>query len=252
MLMICPNNLIYMTTYEFFKQKFCQDQTIQNATDLQSRSSSISKTENMPQSFLFHSLAGTLARIFTVSCTSPIDLFRTVRMTSPSVKYKHIFKQINLLNSQKRIGAYYRGLIPTLCRDVPFSAIYWPLCEYLQNCLEKNQQINKMNGNGTRNWNGLANSFSAACISGALCTVITQPFDITKTYIQANTANNFMNNESVVSLMKRINSSRRNRPSGHILPGIRIFYTGLSFRLIKVPISCAILLTSFNFLQSKI
>lgn len=66
----------------------------------------------------------------------------------------------------------WRGLGPTLWRDVPFSGFYWAAFESLKRF---------MTGPTIGADPGLGTTFTAGAISGTVAAVLTSPFDILKT-----------------------------------------------------------------------
>merc|ERR1712087_654883 len=73
----------------------------------------------------------------------------------------------------------WKGLIPTLWRDVPFSGVYWMAYEYY-----KDRFIRRRVGGDSMNysnesvgrWNLFMASFLSGGVSGGIATVLTQPF----------------------------------------------------------------------------
>lgn len=72
------------------------------------------------------------------------------------------------LASSLRPQRIFRGLIPTLLRDVPFSGIYWTSFETIKKRLEPCH----------------TSTFIAGAVSGILAAALTTPFDVVKTRIQ--------------------------------------------------------------------
>lgn len=101
-------------------------------------------------------LAGMSARMLSVTFVSPLELIRT-KMQSQKLSYfgkcmkkgplissnewsnsKFHFFIVEVGNALRSLIAYegvsglWRGLGPTLCRDVPFSGVYWAVYESIK------------------------------------------------------------------------------------------------------------------------
>ncbi|CAG8719512.1 10505_t:CDS:2, partial [Dentiscutata heterogama] len=144
-------------------------------------------------------VAGTLARTFSVSVISPIELLRT-RMQSPEGinGLKDVMKGVQEMVRRNGITSLWRGLEPTLWRDVPFSAIYWTGYESIKRNFSNYLRNKSIDGN--------INNFSVAFVSGAtsgmIAATLTTPFDVAKT--QRQVASHSKKNPSMVKIMQRI------------------------------------------------
>ncbi|KAF5303732.1 hypothetical protein FQA39_LY19020 [Lamprigera yunnana] len=76
-------------------------------------------------------VSGATARIFSVTVVSPLELIRT-KMQSKKLTYLEIGDALKLVVKKDGIRGLWRGVFPTLLRDVPFSAIYWSQYETLK------------------------------------------------------------------------------------------------------------------------
>lgn len=76
------------------------------------------------QPFWIPLAAGSTARIIAATTVSPLELIRT-KMQSQNLSYSEINKSLKFLIKQNGIRHLWKGIFPTLYRDVPFSAIYW-------------------------------------------------------------------------------------------------------------------------------
>lgn len=70
------------------------------------------------------SLVGACSRVVAVTSVSPFELFRT-KMQSERVPYQQLIGIIRTSLSEEGPRVLWRGLLPTLWRDIPFSMIYW-------------------------------------------------------------------------------------------------------------------------------
>jgi solute carrier family 25 protein 39/40 len=120
-------------------------------------------------------IAGAFARTVAVTMISPIELFRTRLQAATGVhdfkrklylmisidKLVELIDMIDVMEGVKKMVlqdgsmALWRGLPPTLWRDVPFSAIYWMGYEETKRAIITNGQLSE-----------LQTSFLAGALSG--------------------------------------------------------------------------------------
>ncbi|KAI0030660.1 mitochondrial carrier [Vararia minispora EC-137] len=123
-------------------------------------------------------LSGILARSVISSVMSPLELVRTNLQSTPiSANTPHTLRSV-LASIRGTVGAHgpsylWRGLGPTLLRDVPFSGIYWAGYEYLKHRFEERGQ------------RGVGVAFVSGALSGMLAATLTAPVDVIKTRRQA-------------------------------------------------------------------
>ena len=100
-------------------------------------------------------VSGGLAGMCQVLVTNPIEYIK--------IQYQ-LFKQIQFQDIN--IKNIYKGVLPCLARDIPFSAIYFPTYSYL-----------KDSGNST---------FVSGLVAGIPAAYLVTPFDVIKTRVQSN------------------------------------------------------------------
>jgi len=119
--------------------------------------------------------AGSLARTVTTIAVSPIELIRTKQQS-----LNHSSSILEVLRSELRkengFRNLWRGVAPTLWRDVPFSAIYWTLYENT-----KARYLNRYANSSNRKRETIFASFWAGASSGVIAATLTHPFDLVKT-----------------------------------------------------------------------
>lgn len=76
-------------------------------------------------------MAGISARILAVTFVSPIELIRT-KMQSQKMTNAEMLNTVRQVMQSQGVLGLWRGLPPTILRDVPFSGIYWTSYEYLK------------------------------------------------------------------------------------------------------------------------
>ncbi|CAO3587483.1 unnamed protein product [Absidia cylindrospora] len=211
LVMSVPANVIYFVGYDYLRD------IIRPYT-----SSAINKKDYSPL------VAGGVARTIAVAVISPIELFRTRLQAATGVNdFRHVFKGV--INMVEKSGpvALWRGLPPTLYRDVPFSAIYWMGYEESKQALLTHYP----------EMNGLQASFFAGAFSGMIAAGLTTPFDVAKTKRQVDAGRGKLESTRVPDILKHIYKQ----------DGVNGLFRGLSARLAKVAPSCAIMIYFYEF-----
>ncbi|KAL7393456.1 hypothetical protein ABVT39_011114 [Epinephelus coioides] len=178
-------------------------------------------------------LAGAIARVGSATVISPLELIRT-KMQSRKQTYRELTNCIRSAVQAEGRLSLWRGLGPTLLRDVPFSAMYWYnyergksfLCE-LYNTREPTFTM----------------TFISGAVSGSIAAIVTLPFDVVKTRRQVELgelqAKNLSHqvSTSTLSVMSRIVAQ----------DGFSGLFRGFLPRLIKVAPACAIMISTYEF-----
>ncbi|RHY39729.1 hypothetical protein DYB30_010165 [Aphanomyces astaci] len=126
-------------------------------------------------------VSGSLARCVAATVVSPIELIRIRMQAAPNAGSFAAVIQRSIAGG---FVALWRGLVPTLARDVPFSAMYWGIFELLKKHLAALPAL-QATDNPAQTQLGIA--FVAGATSGSLASVATQPFDVIKTKQQIET-----------------------------------------------------------------
>ncbi|KAI4873118.1 hypothetical protein NFI96_015553 [Prochilodus magdalenae] len=177
-------------------------------------------------------LAGAIARVGSATLISPLELIRT-KLQSERQSYKELNAMIRSAVHTEGWLALWRGLGPTLLRDVPFSAMYWYNYEKGKDLLCRYKSSEPT----------FTITFIAGAVSGSIASIITLPFDVVKTRRQVELGELQARNlspqvsPSTYSLMKRIVGES----------GIKGLFAGFMPRLIKVAPACAIMISSYEF-----
>lgn len=122
--------------------------------------------------------AGILTRVAISSVVSPLELIRTNLQSTPlSSSSPHTLRSV-LLSIRAPVQAQgfrylWRGLGPTLWRDVPFSGIYWASYEGWKAAFARQRH------------SGTWVAFISGAVSGTTAALITSPFDVLKTRRQS-------------------------------------------------------------------
>jgi solute carrier family 25 protein 39/40 len=121
--------------------------------------------------------AGIIARGSIVSLLSPLELIRTNLQSTPSGNspntLRSVLTSVRSLAQERGFRSLWRGLGPTLWRDVPFSGIYWATYETLKKQFARHNQ------------EGAWVAFMSGATSGVTAALFTSPFDVLKTRQQA-------------------------------------------------------------------
>ena len=245
--MAVPNTVLYFTCYDELKnylerhfhrrnQRKGEQHYIDNGLELSSA--------------WIHMLSGSIARTVAVITVAPIEYVRTrvqagIAMSSLADITKNqanssdhnirskaklmahlpgfgggVWATLVTAYRQDGVLALYRGVLPTLLRDVPFSALYFAGYERLKSSISKTfftssaddrlmsssmstngeySEIEQKVGGKVRNGTFLETfgpSFIAGLGSGALASIVTTPADVIKTQIQVQRFGNGNQNNS--------------------------------------------------------
>lgn len=209
-----PTTVLYFVAYEQFRLRL---------KDLNTK-----RTGNIDVPMWVPAVAGCSARVLAVTCVNPLELIRT-KMQSEKLSYFEVGGALKTLLREHGVFGLWKGLFPTILRDVPFSSIYWTsyeTCKKLYNVKDPTVGF----------------SFCAGAVSGSIAAFCTVPFDVVKTHQQIEFG------ETVIY------TDKPGKPSGTFETMLKIFknhgirglYAGVVPRLIKVTPACAIMIASFE------
>ncbi|GAB1609373.1 solute carrier family 25 member 40-like [Argonauta hians] len=177
--------------------------------------------------------AGIFARVWAATVISPLELIRT-KLQSSNFSYSMIRGFIKQEVSQHGLSTLWRGLGPTLLRDVPFSGIYWFGYEAIKARILMKKLSNNIEFHET---------LISGAIAGSIAAICTVPFDVIKTHRQI--AFGLHHPEcpktnrtaSTWALIKLLYQSQ----------GFQSLFAGLVPRLVKVAPACAIMISSYEY-----
>ncbi|XP_023034727.1 solute carrier family 25 member 40 isoform X1 [Drosophila willistoni] len=253
-----PSTIIYFVAYEQFKARFA---------DLHYKYLNQSSGSSSDISMLVPLTAGVAARVLAVTCVSPVEMIRT-KMQSQKMSHAEMLSSVRQVVQSQGILGLWRGLPPTILRDVPFSGIYWTSYEYLKSSFNVVEP-------------SFGFSFMAGAISGSVAATITTPFDVIKTHDQIEFGEKFIFSGRPRSIAISIASSSNTTDLGNTavcltvdnpqppprstaitrsildrlasiyrLGGIGGIFAGLGPRLFKVAPACAIMISTFEYGKS--
>ncbi|TKY90419.1 hypothetical protein EX895_000417 [Sporisorium graminicola] len=201
LMMTVPGQVTYMSCYDFFRSHLLasedtgriratfQESSAANGRELGVAGKTPSLSAVTAQSLYASLLAGALARGISATLVTPLELVRT-RLQASSLAQASLSSilrglWIEMRTTSLRSGGgpliLWRGLTPTLWRDVPFSAIYFAGYEATKRSLTGGG-LGEGNAAGSGEEFGVA--FVAGALSGSFAAVLTHPFDVVKTRLQ--------------------------------------------------------------------
>lgn len=183
----------------------------------------------LPSPDLVPLTAGIIARSTISSLASPLELVRTNLQStplSPGIPHtlRSVLASLRISVQEQGIRALYRGLGPTLWRDVPFSGLYWASYESCKKAFARHGR------------EGALYAFFSGAVSGTAAALITAPQDVLKTRRQA------------------LVMSAQNTPATggslllHIIrtEGVSALFAGSTPRMIKIAPACGIMIACFE------
>ncbi|KAH8250015.1 hypothetical protein KR026_003611, partial [Drosophila bipectinata] len=227
-----PSTIIYFVAYEQFKAKYVK--LYQNHLQKNGSSTRV-KDEALPA--VVPMMSGVSARVSAVTVVSPIELVRT-KMQAQRQTYAQMLQFVRNVIALQGIWGLWRGLRPTILRDVPFSGIYWPIYEYLKRSL----------GSGSSQPSfGL--SFFAGVLAGSVAAIVTTPFDVVKTLEQIEFGERVIFTDSPTKDVGQRSTYSR-LAAVYKMHGVRGLFAGVGPRLLKVAPACAIMISTFEYSKS--
>jgi solute carrier family 25 protein 39/40 len=174
--------------------------------------------------------AGIAARSIVSTVVSPLELIRTNLQSTPRLPdtphtLRSVLDSLRGLVRANGVQHLWRGLGPTLWRDVPFSGFYWASYESMKHRLEQ------------RGRSGPSVAFICGATSGTGAALLTSPFDVLKTRRQA-----------------LVMSTAPGQPT-HVLPllqqivrteGASALFAGMGPRIAKIAPACGIMIACYE------
>ncbi|CAG5129592.1 unnamed protein product [Candidula unifasciata] len=214
LMMAIPSTVVYFTSYEHLKKVLGYHQEHSGDRWKPMVAGSVARD-------IYRLSPFSIQKSWAASLISPIEMVRTKCTVRDTVRYNGVL-------------GLYRGLGPTLLRDVPFSAIYWTSYETFKS------YILTTTGRSTLFFH---ESFGSGALAGSIAAVLTLPFDVIKTRRQ-------------IELGELLVGSRKEPTSTWIIirniysnEGFKALYTGLPPRLMKVAPACAIMISTFEYFK---
>lgn len=177
---------------------------------------------------------GAAARCIAATTISPLEMVRT-KMQSKKLSYAEVTRAVLQLVKYEGFWSLWRGLGPTLMRDVPFSSIYWASYEFMKQYFDQAIPNKKF-------------SLTAGAVAGSIAAVTTLPFDVAKTHrqIELGERDLLINNQSYEYKSKPMKTTTQLLRDIYRRNGTRGLFSGIVPRVIKVAPSCAIMITCYE------
>ncbi|KAI8878523.1 mitochondrial carrier [Backusella circina FSU 941] len=167
--------------------------------------------------------AGGIARAVASLAVSPIELFRTrMQSTKGTGGFIDVWNGVGDMVRVQGPQALWRGFLPTMLRDVPFSAFYWMGYEAMKEHLESREDLSHFQV-----------AFISGATSGTVAAAATTPFDVIKTQRQVSSSAEGAKFSFIVKSILETDGS-----SG--------FLRGVVPRTLKVAPACAIMISSYE------
>ncbi|CAG2209207.1 SLC25A39_40 [Mytilus edulis] len=172
-------------------------------------------------------IAGAAARTMCVTVISPIEMIRT-KLQSEQLSYSQIRKSLGQSIKTGGVTMLWKGLGPTLLRDVPFS--------------EEETRTTAKRGPSLLT---IALSVMAGdCFGEQIAGILTLPFDVIKTHRQIELGEVLKENKNATrstwKLMMKMQADH----------GYHALFTGLLPRTMKVAPACAIMISSYEYFKA--
>ncbi|XP_054280878.1 probable mitochondrial glutathione transporter SLC25A40 [Macrosteles quadrilineatus] len=207
-----PATVVYFVTYEQLRTRLCDYMCV--------------KREDQP--IWIPMLSGGTARFWAVTIVNPLELMRT-RMQAQKLSWRQIRNTFGDLLKKDGVKGLFKGLTPTLLRDVPFSGIYWATYETINASYPQQHQ------------GSFGPSFLGGSLAGSIAALVTTPFDVVKTHQQVALAEELITKKgmkrSTFTIMKDI----------YRVNGLSGIFAGLTPRVLKVAPACAIMVSTFEY-----
>jgi solute carrier family 25 protein 39/40 len=243
LVMAVPNTVLYFSAYEEIVWRLRH------------------RYPESPVAGTFPLIAGASARVIASVVTAPFELLRTrqAAATGENRIATGLTEEFRNIVRQEGPMALYKGLKPTLWRDVPFSAIYWFFLERFR------EYWKTISVNSPSPAEQACQAFLSGATAGLIAAACTTPFDVIKTRQQAANINVSLGAEVSVSLSPCCHQEgalavetpvkiKVKVPGTFQLlrqvaeqEGISVLWRGNQARMMKIAPACAIMISSYEF-----
>ena len=218
LVMAVPNTALYFTAYDELR-----------------------KSQFFPE-VIAPAASGASARVVAATCVAPFELARTqLQALNPQRRQNYFTELRKVVKEEGLFRSLFRGLAPTLWRDVPFSAVYWAAYEKTKRLI-----VEKRRRTSNHRHLSIAAAFGGGLTGGAIAAMVTTPFDVVKTrrMVELHTGqpafaahNNTKPSLGTFGLLWAIARTE----------GIAALFTGAVPRLLKVAPACAIMIGTYEY-----
>lgn len=216
-------------------------------------------------------LAASKARMVSCTLLSPVEFIRTRVQATIANSDQTPIQVIRRVFYEDSFVSYWRGLAPTLMRDVPFSGVYFALYEFNKRMVlpshvakrdtlafgNRRERINlaesqMMHQNdqkfifGSEYADTLILTLANGAVCGTVASILTHPFDVIKTQLQTVQRAKSVNNYRVYTIHNTSDAVKLLRSEY----GWRWVTIGLAPRMLKVIPGSAIMLGSYEIVHA--
>lgn len=214
-----PTTVLYFVAYEQIRVRL---------KDLHLRHLKMTNPDEYVLPMIIPLFAGCTARTFAVTVVNPLELIRT-KMQSEKMSYSEVGSAFRKMINQYGVRGLFKGLLPTVMRDAPFSSIYWTVYESYKRFYGITQPE-------------FLQAFIGGGVSGCIAASITCPFDVIKTHQQIEFGEKFLYNANGTERGKKpLTGTFQTMKNILRTAGVRGFFAGLTPRLLKVVTACAVM-----------
>jgi solute carrier family 25, member 39/40 len=246
-----PNTIIYFYSYEELSARLL---------------------EEYPTEPMVPAIAGASARFVASLSTAPFELLRTRQAARVGVFVASNTNNVGMVGEFRSmirsdgVSSLFRGVWPTLLRDVPFSAVYWVCIESMRDSWKRQRNENTAESNVSP-WQQAGEALINGFVSGTIAAAVTTPLDVLKTRSQVEVSQSTLSSSvaAEASLCDHggslayhpPKSSASVRPSSSISmltmargiveeEGVAGLWRGNIARMMKVAPACAIMISSYE------
>jgi hypothetical protein len=174
-----------------------------------------------------------VARTFTTLTVSPLSVLKTRFEVVGNNQYKGIADAFRTVYKTQGLKGFYRGILPTLIRDIPFAGLEYSTYRFFLEMYGRYIDTTR---------NPYDSSFLVASCAGAsaiFSVLLTYPFDNLRVRFQTND----MAGKQIKGMMPMISQVYREE-------GMRGFYLGYLPRLMKKGFACSLAWTIYESIRS--
>ncbi|CAI5705477.1 hypothetical protein KXD40_000023 [Peronospora effusa] len=192
-----------------------------------------------PSSAVNTFLAGALSRTFAGGIVSPFTIVKARMEFLPPGTFDSNLQVVRYVLHHEGVRGLYRGMVPTLIRDVPFSGLYVLIYTRLRESWTRKFPHLPLYGV----------HFSSGVVAGVLATSIVHPADVVKTRMQLAIMAN--NSEGVTAHIQNSLTLRQTVAKIYCDEGLHGFAKGIVPRVVKRTLSTAVTWTIYEQLSLK-
>lgn len=245
--MTIPSQVTYMTCYDVFRSQLL---SFERSTLGPPSASQLASSNITPQTLLASLVSGAMARSVSATLVTPLELVRTrLQASDTSHSLSSIVLSLSRQVSSQGPSVLFRGLASTLWRDVPFSAIYFMGYETMKRMLTGGSGLGE-GGSGKGGLEEFGVAFLSGATSGGVAAVVTHPFDLVKTRLQASSSSSSRGSSSSEG-----KGPSHRTVSSRTLPALRTIFQeegvpglfrGITPRMAKVAPACGLMIGSYE------